>query len=129
MPLSLAHDLSAFRGKGCKFRSEVKMQDEKYRAAAVERAMKVQEIVMRAMSKQITLWQAAEILGVSTRTMRRMRQAAKSEASARGGFGERVGSVYREVVRAVEDFDEVALNGNFWGANFLKRWARPGSNR
>jgi len=33
------------------------------------------------------------------------------------------------VVRAVEDFDEVALNGNFWGANFLKRWARPGSNR
>ena len=50
------------------------MQDEGYPTAAMERAMKVQEIVMRAMSKQITWWQAAEILGVSTRTMRRMRK-------------------------------------------------------
>jgi transposase len=50
------------------------MQDEQYPVAAVERTMKVQEIVMRAMSKQITWWQAAEILGVSTRTMRRMRR-------------------------------------------------------
>ena len=41
-----------------------------------ERTMKVQEIVMRAMSKQITWWQAAEILGVSTRTMRRMRRGS-----------------------------------------------------
>ena len=29
---------------------------------------------MRAMAKRITWWQAAEILGVSPRTMRRMRQ-------------------------------------------------------
>jgi transposase len=50
------------------------MQDVQYPVAAVERTMKVQEIVMRAMSKQITWWQAAEILGVSTRTMRRMRR-------------------------------------------------------
>jgi len=40
-------------------------------AAAVERTMKVYEVMLRAMSKQITWWQAAEILGVSTRTMRR----------------------------------------------------------
>jgi transposase len=53
------------------------MQDVQYPVAAVERAMKVQEIVMRAMSKQITWWQAAEILGVSTRTMRRMRRGWK----------------------------------------------------
>jgi transposase len=45
-----------------------------YRAAAVERAMKVQEVIMRAMAKQINWWQAAEILGVSTRTMRRMKR-------------------------------------------------------
>ena len=38
-------------------------------AAAVERTMKVYEVMLRAMSKQITWWQAAEILGVSTRTM------------------------------------------------------------
>jgi len=36
--------------------------------------MKVQEVIMRAMAKQITWWQAAEILGVSTRTIRRRRR-------------------------------------------------------
>src|SRR5262245_56402786 len=35
--------------------------------------MKVQEVLMRAMAKQMTWWQAAEILGVSTRTIRRMK--------------------------------------------------------
>ena len=52
---------------------EVVVETE-YRQAAVERAMKVQEVIMRAMAKQITWWQAAEILGVSTRTMRRMKR-------------------------------------------------------
>src|SRR5262249_55001306 len=42
--------------------------------AAVERAMKVQEVIMRAMAKRISWWEAAEILGVSTRTMRRMKR-------------------------------------------------------
>lgn len=50
------------------------MEQRSYPAAAVERAMKMQEVIMRAMAKQITWWQAAEILGVSVRTMRRMRQ-------------------------------------------------------
>jgi len=36
--------------------------------------MKVQEVIMRAMAKRITWWQAAEILGVSTRTIRRMKR-------------------------------------------------------
>src|SRR5262245_41704993 len=36
--------------------------------------MKVQEVIMRAMAKQMTWWQAAEILGVSTRTIRRMKR-------------------------------------------------------
>lgn len=45
-----------------------------YREAAVERAMKVQEVIMRAMAKQITWWQAAEILGVTPRTIRRMKR-------------------------------------------------------
>src|SRR5262249_35572152 len=50
-----------------------------YRKAAVERAMKVQEVIMRAMAKQITWWQAAEILGVTTRTIRRLRRRWEGE--------------------------------------------------
>jgi transposase len=44
-----------------------------YPKAAVERAMKIQEVMLRAVSKQITWWQAAEILGISDRQMRRYR--------------------------------------------------------
>src|ERR1043165_8972549 len=35
-----------------------------YSKAAVERAMKVEEVILRAMAKKITWWQAAEILGI-----------------------------------------------------------------
>ncbi len=45
-----------------------------YPSAAVERAMKVQEVILRAISKQITWWQAAEIIGISDRHMRRYRE-------------------------------------------------------
>jgi transposase len=40
----------------------------------MERMMKVQEVLLRAMAKKITWWQAAEIIGVSARTMRRWRE-------------------------------------------------------
>jgi transposase len=36
--------------------------------------MKVQEVILRAMAKKITWWQAAEIIGISERQMRRWRQ-------------------------------------------------------
>src|ERR687897_378631 len=39
--------------------------------AAWERAMKVQEVILRAIAKQITWWQAAEIIGISDRQLRR----------------------------------------------------------
>ena len=42
-----------------------------YPEAAMERAMKVQEVMLRAIGKRITWWQAAEILGISCRSMRR----------------------------------------------------------
>jgi transposase len=45
-----------------------------YPKAAVERAMKVQEVILRAMAKKITWWQAAEIIGISDRQMRRWRE-------------------------------------------------------
>ena len=47
---------------------------ETYPKAAVERAMKVQEVILRAMAKKITWWQAAEIIGISDRQMRRWRE-------------------------------------------------------
>jgi hypothetical protein len=46
---------------------------ESYPRAAVERAMKVQEVILRAMAKKIPWFQAAEILGPSDRQMRRWR--------------------------------------------------------
>src|SRR5258708_5584583 len=42
--------------------------------AAVERMMKVREVILRALAKRITWWQAAEILGISDRSMRRWRE-------------------------------------------------------
>ena len=45
-----------------------------YSKAAVERAMKVQEVMMRAWAKKISWWQAAEILGISDRHLRRIRE-------------------------------------------------------
>ena len=41
--------------------------------AAQERAMKFQEVIVQAMSGKISWWQAAEILGVTARTVRRWR--------------------------------------------------------
>ncbi|PYX57761.1 MAG: transposase, partial [Acidobacteria bacterium] len=45
-----------------------------YSKAAMERAKKVQEVILRAMAKRITRWQAAEIMGISGRHMRRWRE-------------------------------------------------------
>src|SRR5215470_16066666 len=43
-----------------------------YSEREMERAMKVQEIILRAMAKKITWLQAAQIIGISARQMRRM---------------------------------------------------------
>src|SRR5881227_17828 len=45
-----------------------------YSEAAVERMMKVREVILRALAKRITWLQAAEILGISDRSMRRWRE-------------------------------------------------------
>jgi hypothetical protein len=42
-----------------------------YPMAAVERMMNIQEVILRAMAKKITWWQAAEIIGITDRQMRR----------------------------------------------------------
>ncbi len=43
-------------------------------AAETERAMKVQEVILRAMAGTLRWWEAAEIIGISDRSMRRWRQ-------------------------------------------------------
>ena len=47
---------------------------DSYSKTAMERAMKIQEVILRAMAKKITWWQAAEILGFSDRHLRRIRE-------------------------------------------------------
>jgi len=48
-------------------------------AAAVERAMKLQDVMLRAMAKRITWYQAAEILGISCRQMQRWKTRFEHE--------------------------------------------------
>jgi Helix-turn-helix domain len=43
----------------------------RYWEAAWERAMKVQEVILGSLAKRITWWPAAEILGMTERSMRR----------------------------------------------------------
>jgi transposase len=43
-----------------------------YSASARERAMKIEQVILRALSKQITFWQAAHIARISPRHLRRL---------------------------------------------------------
>jgi transposase len=77
---------------------------QRYSEAAWERAMKVQEVILRAMAKRITWLQAAEIIGISDRSMRRWKQ--RYEAHGYDGlFDRRRGkpSPKRVSVKVVEE--------------------------
>jgi len=52
---------------------------KQYPAAEVERMMKLQDVLLKAMAKKITWWQAAEIIGVTDRTMRRWRERLEED--------------------------------------------------
>ncbi len=52
--------------------------------------MKVQEVILRALAKKITWWQAAEIIGISDRQMRRWHERYE-EFGFRGLFDRRRG--------------------------------------
>src|SRR5580765_292489 len=45
----------------------------------MERMMKVQDVLLKAMAKKITWWAAAEIIGVTDRTMRRWRERLETD--------------------------------------------------
>jgi hypothetical protein len=69
-PDELASDLSAWRAA----RVGDHAGHGKLLEGREERAMKVQEVILRAVAKKITWWQAAEIIGISDRSMRRWRE-------------------------------------------------------
>src|SRR5579864_9565123 len=48
----------------------------------MERMMKVQDVLLKAMARKITWWAAAEILGVTDRTMRRWREKLEKDGYA-----------------------------------------------
>jgi transposase len=77
---------------------------ESYPRAAVERAMKIQEVIMRAMAKKITWVQAGEIVGLCERQMRRWKQRYE-EVGYDGLFDRRTGkpSPKRVAVATVEE--------------------------
>ncbi|HEU0138624.1 MAG TPA: ISNCY family transposase [Bryobacteraceae bacterium] len=52
---------------------------QRYSAAEVERMMKLQDVLLKAMAKRITWWEAAEIIGVTDRTMRRWRERLEED--------------------------------------------------
>src|SRR6202451_2425102 len=53
----------------------------------MERIMKVQDVLLKAMAKKITWLDAAEIIGVTDRTMRRWRE--RMEEGGYAGLGDR----------------------------------------
>jgi transposase len=50
------------------------VEEKQYSAAELERTLKVQEVIAKAMARKLTWWEAAEIVGVTDRTMRRWRE-------------------------------------------------------
>jgi transposase len=58
-----------------------------YSGSEMERMMKPQDVLLKAMAKKITWWQAAEIIGVTDRTMRRWRE--RLEEHGHSGLADR----------------------------------------
>jgi transposase len=83
---------------------------DSYTQAAMERAMRVQEVMLPAMAKKISWWQAAEILGVSDRHMRRWRERYQ-EFGFRGLFDRRRGQRTMNLFSGELDFQYVDCVG------------------
>jgi transposase len=47
--------------------------EQQFPAAEVERVMKIREVILKAVAGKLKWWKAAEIIGISDRTMRRWR--------------------------------------------------------
>ena len=71
-------------------------ETQQYSAAEMERMMKVQDVLLKAMAKKITWWAAAEIIGVRDRMMRRWRERLEQDGYA-GLADRRNGEANREM--------------------------------
>ena len=88
-----------------------------YPQAAVERAMKVQEVILRALSGRQSWLQVADVLGVSARTVRRLRLRYQHAGSA-GLFDRRrrIPSLRRVPVEEVQRILQL-YRGRYQGFN------------
>jgi hypothetical protein len=60
---------------------------EQIPAAELERVMRVQDVMLQATARKITWWQAAEILGISVRTMRRWKWKYENRVRGSNSLG------------------------------------------
>ena len=66
--------------------------------------MKVQDVLLKAMAKKITWWAAAEIIGVTDRTMRRWRQRLEEQGYSGLADGRKGKMSFRRVpLKTVEE--------------------------
>ncbi len=78
-------------------------EPQQYSAAEMERMMKLQDVLLKAMAKKITWWEAAEIIGVTDRTMRRWREKLEEHGYSRLRDGRKGKPSSRRVPRAVAE--------------------------
>jgi len=82
---------------------------EIYPRTAAEREMKLHEVLLRASAGKIKWWQAAELIGISPRQMRRWRKRLE-EQGHKGLLGGRRGTPSRRrVPKAQHPFSIVRL--------------------
>ena len=65
--------------------------------------MKLQDVILKAMAKKITWWDAAEIIGVSDRTMRRWRERLETDGYSGLGDGRKGQPSLRRIPLAVAE--------------------------
>jgi len=87
--------------------------------AEMERMMKLQDVLLKAMAKKIRWWEVAEIVGVTDRTMRRWRE--RLEADGCSGLADRRKSRASEkrlplarVKEVLRLFGETYFDLNMW---------------
>jgi transposase len=81
---------------------------EIYPKTAAERAMKLQEVLLRASSGKIKWWQAAELMGISPRQLRRWRKRLE-EQGYKGLLDRRCGTPSRRRVPKAQAEEVLSL--------------------
>jgi hypothetical protein len=92
-------------------------ETQQYSAVEMERMMRVQDVLLKAMAKKLSWGEAAEILGVSDRTMRRWHERLEKHGYVglgdrrKGGQGQHGGDP-RATVADRQDAVPPQLGGN-----------------